>query len=247
MEFEKYGKVVRIGNATLINCDCMEILKDAPNKHWDLSICDPPYGIKRDKGFGGFTGFGGCGKPIARKEYKGKWDSSTPEIHYFNELMRVSGESIIWGGNFFTDKLPQANHWIFWDKLNTMPTFGDGELAWTTFQRNSVKRHILEYNGLLGKEKERIHPTQKPVSLYGWLLNNYAKPGQTIFDSHGGSFSLAIACNRLGFEFVGVELDTDYFDAAVERVRSEYANGSVFDIIDLPTPSNISILDEASP
>ena len=208
---------ITIGTSKLINGDCMELMKDTPDKYYELAIVDPPYGIKRDKGFGGFGGFG---KPIARKKYKGEWDAKKPEKIYFDELQRISKNQIIWGGNFYTDILPQMNHWIFWDKRNTMPTFGDGELAWTSFNKNSVKRHILEYNGLLGRELDRIHPTQKPIKLYDWLLTNYAKPNDKILDTHGGSFSSAIACNNLGFEFTGIELDKYYYDAAVKRVAA---------------------------
>ncbi len=192
----------------------MEYMATVPDKYFDLAIVDPPYGIKRDGGFGGFGGFG---KPIARKKYNGKWDDATPEKSFFIELFRISKEQIIWGGNFFTDKIPQANHWIFWDKKNTMPTFGDGELAWTSFKRNSVKEIEIEYNGLLGREKDRIHATQKPVRLYEWLLTNYAKKGQKVFDSHLGSGSSAIAAHYFGVDFVGCELDKDYFEAAKAR------------------------------
>jgi len=219
---------VIIGNATLYNCDCMEYMRGLPDKAFDLAIVDPPYGIKRDKGFEGFEGFGGFGKPIARKQYKGEWDSVRPNDKYFEELLRVSRHQIIWGGNFFTDQIPQANHWLFWDKQNTMPTFGDGELAWTSFDRNSVKRHILQYNGLLGRELERIHPTQKPIKLYEWLLTNYAKPGQRILDTHLGSGSHAIACNNLGFELVGCELDADYFKSACQRIEQATAQLRMF-------------------
>lgn len=209
----------------LLNIDCMEYMAGLPDKAFDLAIVDPPYGIKRDKGFGGFGGFG---KPIARKQYKGEWDSARPDDAYFKELLRVSEHQIVWGGNFFTDQLPQNNHWIFWDKQNTMPTFGDGELAWTSFDRNSVKRHILQYNGLLGRELERIHPTQKPVKLYEWLLTNYAKPGQRILDTHLGSGSSAIAAHYFGVDFVGCELDKDYFDAAKKRFEQQTAQLAMF-------------------
>jgi site-specific DNA-methyltransferase (adenine-specific) len=203
----------------LLNIDCMEYMATLPDKAFDLAIVDPPYGIKRDGGFGGFVGFGGFGMPIARKQYKGSWDGATPGKIYFDELVRVSKEQIIWGGNFFTDKIAQANHWIFWDKKNTMPSFGDGELAWTSFNRNSVKQVEIEYNGLLGKEKDRIHATQKPVKLYQWLLQKYAKPGQRILDTHLGSGSSAIAAHYFGCDFVGCELDKDYFDAASARFQ----------------------------
>ena len=216
---------VTIGDATLMQVDCMEYLATLPDKAFSLAITDPPYGVKRDKGFGGFGGFGA---PIARKKYKGEWDSQRPEKSYFDELIRVSEHQIIWGGNFYTDIIPQANHWLFWDKQNTMPTFGDGELAWTSFQRNSVKRHILEYNGLLGREKERIHPTQKPVKLYEWLLTNYATPGDRILDTHLGSCSSVIACLNMGYEITGCELDPDYFAAGVERVRNSQRQETLF-------------------
>lgn len=197
----------------------MDLMRETPDKFYDLCIVDPPYGIKRDEGFEGFEGFGGFGKPIARKRYKGGWDDSTPDKKYFDELLRVSNHVIIWGGQFFTDKLPQCGHWIFWDKINTMPTFGDGELAYTNFDRSSVKRFVFQYNGLLGKEPgERIHATQKPVQLYKWLLKNYAKEGDRILDTHLGSGSSAIAAYDFGCaEFVGCEIDKDYFDAAVKR------------------------------
>lgn len=209
----------------LRNCDNMDLMREFPDKYFDLAIIDPPYGIKRDGGFGGFGGFG---KPIERKKYKGNWDSNTPPKEYFDELMRVSKNQIIWGGNFFTDKIAQANHWIFWDKMNTMPTFGDGELAWTSFDRNSVKKILLEYNGLLGKEFSRIHPTQKPVKLYKWLLEKYAKQGDKILDTHLGSGSIAIACHYMNFDLTGCELDKDYFDAMQKRIKEETKQLSLF-------------------
>lgn len=199
------------------NMDCMEYMATLPDKFFDLAIVDPPYGINRDNGFGGFGGFG---KKIARKQYNGTWDNDTPDKLYFDELLRISKNQIIWGGQFFTDKLPVSGHWIFWDKLNTMPTFGDGELAWTSFNRNSVKRKVIEYNGLLGKEKNRIHATQKPVDLYRWLLSNYAKPNDKIFDSHMGSQSSRLACWDMGFDYWGCELDKEYFNAGCKRFES---------------------------
>ena len=219
------GKTQKIGNATIMNVDCMEYMKTLPDKFFDLAVVDPPYGINRDKGFGGFGGFG---KPIERKKYKGNWDSKAPDKNYFHELGRVCVTQIIWGGNFFTDKIPQGNHWVFWDKRNTMPSFGDGELAWTSIKKNSVKKIEIEYNGLIGKEKDRIHATQKPVKLYEWILANYAKPGQKIFDSHMGSGSSAIAANNLGFEYVGCELDSDYYEAACKRIAHHASQERLF-------------------
>ena len=216
----------RAGNILLLNADCMEVMKHIKDNEFELSCVDPPYGVKRDNGF---DGFGGFGKPIARTKYKGDWDSERPKQEYFTELLRVSKVQIIWGGNFFADLLPASGHWVFWDKKNTMPTFGDGELAYIGgTKRKSVKRHELEYNGLLGREIERIHSCQKPVKLYDWLLTNYAEKGQKILDTHGGSFSSAIAAHYAGLEFVGIELDKDYFDAAVKRFEKETAQSDMF-------------------
>jgi len=199
------------------NMDCMEGMKDIPDNYFELAIVDPPYGIGRDKGF---EGFGGFGKPIARTRYVGEWDNKPPEKEYFDDLLRVTKNAIIWGGNFFTDKLPVSGHWIFWDKQNTMPTFGDGELAYTSFfKRTSVKRFVYEWNGLLSKRKEeRIHATQKPVDLYKWLLANYAKPGDKILDTHVGSGSSIIACIDMGFDYMGFERDDDYYEAMQDRI-----------------------------
>ncbi len=209
----------------LLNMDCMDIMRFMPDNWADIAIVDPPYGVKRDKGFGGFGGFG---KPIARRQYKGGWDDNRPIDDYFIELQRVSKLQIIWGGNFFADQLPQGTHWIFWDKINTMPTFGDGELAWTSSTKKSIKKVVIEYNGLLGKELTRIHPTQKPVKLYQWLLKNYAKPTDRVLDTHLGSGSSAIAAHYFGCDFVGIELDEDYFKAAQERFNNETRQEALF-------------------
>ena len=210
----------------LLNMDCMEYMKGCDDNAFDLACVDPPYGVNRDKGFGGFGGFG---VPIARKQYKGDWDSQRPSLEYFNEVQRVSVLTIIWGGNFFADLLPAGTHWIFWNKMQTMPTFGDGELAWTNSSKKSIKMHTLEYNGLLGKELTRIHPTQKPVKLYDWLLSNYAEPGQRILDTHLGSGSSAIAAHYGGFDFAGCEIDEDYYNAAVKRFDAETRQIDIFE------------------
>jgi site-specific DNA-methyltransferase (adenine-specific) len=162
------------------------------------------------KGFTGLRGFRGKGSPIKSTQYKGDWDKEPPNKRYFEELLRVSKEQIIWGGNFFTDNLPKSGHWIFWNKRNTMPTHGDGELAWTSFNRKSVKLFEYTWNGLMQedmKNKERrMHPTQKPVALYKWILKNYAKPGDKIIDTHVGSASSLIACYDMGFDYIVLRL-----------------------------------------
>ncbi len=203
-----------------ITCgDCLELMKGIEDNSVDLVVTDPPYGIKRDKGFEGFEGFGGFGEPIARRQYKDDWDQERPEKQYFDEILRVSKNAIIFGGNHFADILPLGNHWIVWDKLNTMPTFGDCELIWTNIDRKSVKKIRHEYNGLLGKEDQRYHPTQKPVGLLEKLLYQYSKEGDIILDPFLGSGTTAVACVNLNRHYLGIELDEGYVAIANKRVE----------------------------
>jgi len=195
-------------------------MKQIEDKSVDLVLTDPPYGIKRDKGFEGFEGFGGFGAPIARRRYEGdNWDSERPSKEFFQEMIRVSKNQIIFGGNFFTDILPQGNHWIVWDKKNTMPTFGDCELAWTNIPRNSVKLFTLPYNGLIGKEQERFHPTQKPLKLMEWCLQKYSEPGMTVLDPFMGSGTTCVACKKLGRNYIGIEKEPAYVEIAKKRLE----------------------------
>jgi len=193
-------------------------MRGFPDKSVDAVITDPPYGIGRDKGFEGFGGFGGFGKPIARKQYHGDWDSKRPDRPYFNEILRVSKNALIFGGNYFTDYLPVGRHWIVWDKLNTMPTFGDCELVWTNINRKSVKKITRQYNGLIGKEKERFHATQKPVDLCAKLISLYTHEGDTVLDPFMGSGTTGVACVQTGRNFIGIEIDPTYFAIAEKRI-----------------------------
>jgi len=202
----------------LIQGDCLEVMKGMADKSVDAVITDPPYGIKRDKGFEGFEGFGGFGTPIARTQYIGDWDSKRPEKIYFDEIQRAGKSILIFGGNYFSDYLPASGHWVAWDKRNTMPTFGDCELVYTNIKRNSVKMITKEYNGLIGKEKERFHATQKPLKIIYWLLNNYTNEGDTIFDPFMGSGTTGVACVQTGRNFIGIELDPTYFKIAEKRI-----------------------------
>jgi len=192
----------------LLHCDCMEYMATVPDKYFDIAITDPPYGISADKMK--------MGKGKNQNWTKGKdWDNATPEKKYFDELKRISKHQIIWGGNYFD--LPRTGGWIYWNKDRQKDvSFSDGELAWTNFL-SVIKEAKIKYDGFLGADENRIHPTQKPVKLYEWLLTNYAKKGQRIFDSHLGSGSSAIAAHYFGVDFVGCELDKDYFDAAKAR------------------------------
>jgi len=196
----------KIGNITLYNADCMEVMKTFKDKQFDLAIVDPPYGIGAGEGVGATRG-------ISFKKYKKKkWDSKPPDKEYFDELFRVSKNQIIFGGNYFTDKIPVSRGWIYWKKM-IGGNYADGELAWTSFDMN-----LKEFTKRSEQGKLRFHPTQKPVALYTWLLNNYAKEGDTILDTHFGSLSIGIACEKLGFELTAIELDKDYYQMAKKRL-----------------------------
>jgi DNA modification methylase len=183
----------------------------------DLVLTDPPYGVKRDKGFGGAEAFNGKGAPIKRRAYDDTWDAGTPSQEAFDLMLAQAQKAIVFGGNFFTDKLPCSGFWLVWDKHNTMPTFGDCELAWTNLPRQSVKKYDIQYNGLIGKEKERFHPTQKPVGLFEAILADFSAEGQTILDLFGGSGSTLIACEKTGRVCRMMELSPRYVDVIVRR------------------------------
>lgn len=198
----------------LLHIDCMEYMKGIADKYFDLAIVDVPYGI------GEATEQMYTRHPSQRK-YKAKdWDSSSPNVEYFDELLRVSKNQIVWGANHFISAIPfDSSCWLFWDK-DGFGDFADGELAWTSFN-TAVRKFKYTWNGFRKQMPEdRIHPTQKPVQLYKWLLTNYAKEGDKIFDSHLGSGSIAIACHDLKFDLVGTEIDKDYYDAAVKRFEN---------------------------
>ena len=219
-------RIETIGDATLYLGDCLEILPTLDKV--DCVLTDPPYGVKRDNGFDGFDGFGGFGAPIARTQYEGDWDSIRPSKEHFELMLAASGFAVIFGGNFFADMLPAGTHWIVWDKLNTMPTFGDCELAWTNSTRKSIKKITVEYNGLIGKEKHRQHATQKPVLLMEKVLEMYPKQ-RTILDPFMGSGTTGVACANLGRKFIGIEIDEKYFDIACERIEAAQAQGRLFE------------------
>jgi site-specific DNA-methyltransferase (adenine-specific) len=201
------------------NIDCLEFMASVPDKFYDLAIVDPPYGI----GESGKTNYsrGKLAKAKNYKSFEGS-DKNPPSIEYFIELKRISKNQIIWGANHFIENISKANSscWIVWDKDNGETDFADCELAYTSF-RTSVRKFKFQWQGMLQgdmKNKEiRLHPTQKPVKLYEWLLMNYAKEGDKIIDTHGGSQSSRIACFNLGFELDIIELDHDYFNQGNKR------------------------------
>jgi site-specific DNA-methyltransferase (adenine-specific) len=204
------------------NEDCMEGMARYPDKYFDLAIVDPPYGINMD---GGNIGGNNAGKT---KDYTKKdWDNKIPDKEYFNELKRISKNQIIWGANHFVENIYQSNSscWIVWDKDNT-GNFADCELAYTSF-KTAVRMFTFRWNGMLQqdmKNKEyRIHPTQKPVALYKWLLHNYANQGDKILDTHLGSGSSRIAAYEMGYDFTAFELDTEYYEAQEKRYKAHIA------------------------
>jgi len=214
----------------LYNMDCMDLMREIPDKFFELAIVDPPYGINASTMSLG-EGGGLYRKP---KTYKrGNWDNTPPSIDYFNELKRVSKERIIWGANHFISLIPYDSPcWIFWDKNNGGSDFADGELAWSSFN-SPVRKFKFTWigfiQGKMGDAKEnRIHPTQKPVALYKWLLQNYAKPGDKILDTHAGSCSSVIAFIDGGFDWVACELDKDYYEAALKRIQNHVKQTDLF-------------------
>ena len=195
------------------NIDCMEAMKEIPDKYFDLAIVDPPYGI----------GIETSGTHFKQFKTKG-WDNSIPSEEYFKELFRVSQNQVIWGGNYFLKYLDNTKCFLIWDKLiGEGMSFADAELAWTSFQKPTRIKKMSNHN-----KEGKIHPTQKPVALYEWLLNNYAKQGDKILDTHVGSASSLIACHNLGFDYVGFELDPDYYNQATKRLEQHKSQLNLF-------------------
>ena len=219
----------------LYNKDCIKALKEMQDNQFDLAIVDPPYGIGVNKGGHSLAGNGdfkgGNFNVKATKYVGGEWDNERPNEEYFKELLRGSKNVIIWGGNYFADLLPSSSCWIVWDKDNGTSYQADCELAYTNFD-TALRKYRYRWWGLLQEEmknkQKRIHPTQKPIRLYEWLLMNYAKDGDKILDTHLGSGSIAIACHNLGFDLEGYELDKEYFDAAKKRLEQHQAQKRLF-------------------
>lgn len=188
----------------------MALMARYPDKHFDLAVVDPPYGIGRDGAKQTTSKHGG------RKAHKHKgWDKYAPDSSYFEELFRVSKNQIIWGANYYPQHLPPSMGWIFWDKGQRIAQ-SDGELAFSSFNR---ALRVIELNRVELLLEGTIHPTQKPIRLYTWIFKHYAKPGQLILDTHLGSGSSRIAADKAGLNFVGCELDADYFAAQEKRWR----------------------------
>jgi site-specific DNA-methyltransferase (adenine-specific) len=199
------------------NADCMDVMRGYPDKHFELAVVDPPYGIDITKQFENANKVGTKSifkqtKGIVRKD----WDAEIPTAEYFDELKRVSKNQIIWGGNYFLDYLGNTKCMLIWDKMNGGNSMADAELAWTSFAK--AVRMFRMHHFSSGYET-KIHLTQKPTKLYDWIFHNYAKEGDKILDTHLGSGSSRIAAHRAGLDFVGVELDPDYFTAQEKRYK----------------------------
>jgi len=239
------------------NMDCMEGMRQFPDKYFELCICDPPYGIgvarhnwmtyKDDGEFDRRVKAGrkvrGQGKALPKQYAVKEWDCQTPDSDYFTELFRVSKNQIVWGGNYFIEFLTNTSCMIVWDKDNS-GDFADCEIAWTSFD-SAVRKFVYRWNGMLQEnmkdKEERIHPTQKPIALYKWLLTNYAHKGDKILDTHVGSASSLIACHQLGFEYWGFELDADYYKAASERLERAKAQVGLLDILPEEKPEQMRL------
>lgn len=224
--------------------DCLEGMKRYPDKFWDLAIIDVPYGIGEDGGSNqsrgsaqGANKYKGSrnttGKGIPATKFSAKnWDSEPPCQKYFTELKRVSKHQIIWGANHFISRIPfDSSCWIVWDKNNGETDFADCELAWTSF-KTAVRKFKFTWNGMLQGDmknrEERMHPTQKPVKLYRWLLENYAQPGLKILDTHMGSQSSRIAAYNMGFDYWGWEIDAEYFEKGNKRFKEQTSQLQIF-------------------
>jgi len=210
----------------ITNEDCMDLMARYEDNYFDLAIVDPPYGIGIDKAINSNKGKQGF------KQYKETdWDNETPTKDYFYELFRVSKNQIVWGGNYFIDKIKKPTQcFLIWNKVQRDFTMSDAEIAWTSFDK-TIRCFDMSRGAAMGcnnKNGGKLHPTQKPVKLYEWILMNYAKENDKILDTHLGSGSIAIACHNLGYELTGCELDKDYFDAAIKRIKQHQSQQRLF-------------------
>jgi site-specific DNA-methyltransferase (adenine-specific) len=211
----------------ITNEDNMQLMARYEDKHFDLAIVDPPYGIGMSK----VKSWSNSKLCMAKSNtYKtGNWDNAIPKKEYFEELFRVSKNQIIWGGNYYAHILPASSCWIVWDKENDGTKTADCEMAWTSFD-TAARLFRWMWRGFLqdGEAEKKIHMCQKPVKLYQWIFDNYAKTGQKILDTHLGSASSAIAAHYSDMEFIGCEIDKDHYNDAIKRFKNETAQTKLF-------------------
>jgi site-specific DNA-methyltransferase (adenine-specific) len=216
---------MKIDKTTTIHGDCMDFMRGLPDKAYELAIVDPPYGIGvAEYDYYAFAGGRRATKGIRNKQKN--WDDATPTAEYWKELFRVSKNQIVWGANYYSDIFPVSRGWLAWDKKHPdNVSFSQFELAWTSFDKINKMFRMYPTHVAQGV---KIHPTQKPVALYKWLLKNYAKEGDKILDTHLGSGSSRIAAYDMGFDFTGIELDADYFAAQEKRFANHKAQLTIF-------------------
>jgi site-specific DNA-methyltransferase (adenine-specific) len=231
--YSGFQSVAHFGRITLYHADCMDILRQTPDKFYDLCICDPPYGIgaasmQMGKGVG----------TDSRTWINKAWDNAAPSPEYFTELRRVSTDQIVWGANYMVEHLSSSPCWLIWDKMQEF-SGAVFEMAWTSFDTPAKAFRMCRAEAYTNQVK--IHPTQKPVALYRWLLKNYAKPGQRILDTHLGSGSIAIACDIEGYDMVGLEIDADYIAGARKRLADHQSQPRLFDAPKAEPPKQMTI------
>jgi site-specific DNA-methyltransferase (adenine-specific) len=245
------------------NVDCMNFMRGLPDKAYDLAICDPEYGIGEDGGRDRGNSVRQKNGTVLRVRHVGYekkgWDKTRVSADCINEICRVSKNQILFGANHYSDLLPKpSSAWVIWDKVNGANDFADVEMAWTSFD-SAARLFAFMWSGMhqgspengrrqQGNKKlneKRIHPTQKPVALYRWLLQNYAKPGWKILDTHGGSFSHAIACDIEGYDLDICELDKDYFEAGKKRFEDHLSQPRIFTPEPIEQPIQLSLISNA--
>jgi len=218
-------RIETIGDATLYLGDCLEILPTLPKV--DAVITDPPYGIGADKGKKGSIPFKG-GKPVERAYHpENNWDNERPNPELLKTVVNAGKNAIVWGGNYFADCFAPQGKWLWWDKCQTMPTYGDGELAWTNLSGTTPKKFVWANNKIFADRVERHHPTQKPVELIRWCVS-LVPDAETILDPFMGSGTTGVACANLGRKFIGIEIEPKYFEIACERIDNAYRQQRMF-------------------
>ncbi len=217
---------ITIGRATLYLGDCRDILPTLDKV--DAVVTDPPYGIGKDKGANP-GGLDGSRRYIRRpKQYEGGWDDERPSDDLLVAVVSAGKSAVVWGGNYFADVLPRGGKWLFWDKLNTMPTYSDGEIAWTNLPGVAVKKVTQANQGTSSlQDGERVHPTQKPEKVMRWCLG-FLPAAQTILDPFMGSGTTGVAAVQMGRDFIGIEREPKYFDIACKRIEDAQRQGDLF-------------------
>ncbi len=218
-------RIETIGDATLYLGNCLEILPTLPKV--DAVITDPPYGIGADKGKKGSRPFKG-GKPVEMAYHpENNWDNERPNPELLKTVVNAGKNAIVWGGNYFADCFAPQGKWLWWDKCQTMPTYGDGELAWTNLSGTTPKKFVWANNKIFADKVERHHPTQKPVELIWWCVS-LVPDAETILDPFMGSGTTGVACANLGRKFIGIEIEPKYFEIACERIDNAYRQQRMF-------------------